>query len=65
MKENFHNKNEPVVIEKNIIPYGSRTLDPPIDIIDQVKEIEKAGKNIQLSVNSKLTEILSQINILK
>ncbi|MDH4262298.1 MAG: DUF2452 domain-containing protein [Spirochaetia bacterium] len=65
MQTSTHNKNEPVIQDKNIIPYPTRTLDPPITLIDRVKEIEIAGNTIQSHVNGKLDLILKQIQNLQ
>ncbi|MCG8570088.1 MAG: DUF2452 domain-containing protein [Spirochaetes bacterium] len=62
---NQHNKKEPEVKNKNTLPYPSRTLDPPISIVEQAKEIEKAEKMLSLQVNGKLELIVKQIRFLQ
>lgn len=61
----MHNKNEAVVENKNSLAYPTRTLDPPITIVEQAKEIEKAQETIKSSVNSKLDVIVKQIRSLQ
>lgn len=65
MSKTQHNKKEPIIENKNTLPYSSRTLDPPISIIDQAKEIEKAEEMLKNNVNNKLDVILKQIRLLK
>lgn len=65
MQGTNHNKNEPVVENKNSLTYPSRTLDPPITIVDQAKEIEKATDRIKTDINSKLDMIVKQIKFLQ
>jgi len=60
-----HNKAEPVVLNKSSLPYGTRTLDPPITMVDRAREIESAEASIQSHVNGKLEVILEQIRHLK
>jgi hypothetical protein len=48
-----------------LLPYGTRTLDPAIRIIDQAKEIEQAKDFIQTRVQGKLDLILRQIQYLQ
>ncbi|MBN2544918.1 MAG: DUF2452 domain-containing protein [Spirochaetes bacterium] len=61
----MHNKKEPVIKNKNIINYPSRTLDPPISLIDLAKEIERSEEIIKININGKLDLILKEINRLK
>jgi len=65
MQETNHNKTEPVILEKNISPYATRTLDPPISMVDRVREIEKAGTTIKSHLDGKLDLILQQIQNLQ
>ncbi|MCB1159096.1 MAG: DUF2452 domain-containing protein [Leptospiraceae bacterium] len=69
MKENEntnrHNKKEPVVENKHSLPYPTRTLDPPIRLVDRAREIESADMVIQTSVNSRLELIAKQIRNLQ
>lgn len=61
----MHNKQEAIVENKSSLPYPTRTLDPPISIVEQAKEIEKAQESIKSSVNNKLDVILKQIKSLQ
>lgn len=61
----MHNKNEPVVENKNSLAYPTRTLDPPITIVEQAREIEKAQEAIKNTVNTKLDVIVKQIRSLQ
>jgi len=61
----MHNKKEPVIENKNIINYPSRTSDPPITLVDIAKEIERSEEIIKININSKLDLILKEINRLK
>jgi hypothetical protein len=63
--ENIHNKKEPIIENKNQVPFPTRTSDPPITIIDQAKEIENAETALKTVVNSKLELILKQIRNLQ
>jgi hypothetical protein len=63
--EQGHNKKEPVIENKNSLTYPSRTLDPPVTIIDQAKEIENAHSTLKMNVNSKLDVIVKQIRLLQ
>ena len=65
MEENNHNKHEPVIEGKNSLPYPTRTMDPPISLVDRAREIESAGNIIQSHVNAKLDVILKQIQSLQ
>ncbi len=62
---NTHNKNEPIVPDKNNMAYPSRTLDPPIRLSDRAKEIEQAHSSLQNQVNGKLDLIVQQIRFLQ
>lgn len=57
--------DDAIVKNKNTLAYPSSTLDPPISMIDQVKEIELAERTLKLGVNSKLDVIVKQIRALK
>lgn len=61
MQNPSHNKVEPVIENKNTLSYPSRTLDPPITMVDRVREIEIAGNSVQSHLNAKLDIILQQI----
>jgi len=61
----MHNKREAIVENKNALPYGTRTLDPAISMVDRVKEIEGAEASIQSHLNGKLEIILEEIRHLK
>lgn len=63
--DNFHNKKEPVVQNKNTLKYPSRTIDPPITLVDMAKEIEKAESQIKLNISGKLDLIYNQIKKLQ
>ena len=63
--ESMHNKSEPVVEGKNALPYPTRSLDPPITLVDRAREIELAEESIQSHVNSKLELIVKQIRTLQ
>jgi len=65
MQNPTHNKQEPVVENKNSLSYPTRTMDPPISAVDRVKEIEKAGLSVQSHLNAKLDIILHQIQNLQ
>lgn len=65
MTEERHNKKEPDVPGKSFLPYPTRTLDPPISIVDRAKEIEKAEESIKTHVNGKLDLIVKQIRNLQ
>ena len=60
-----HNKREPVVENKRSLAYPTRTLDPPITLVDRAKEIETAHESIRSHVDSKLELILKQIQALQ
>ncbi len=62
---NKHNKKEPVVENKNSLNYPTRTLDPPISLVDIAREIEKSEETIKINVKGKLDLILKQIEALK
>jgi hypothetical protein len=51
--------------KKNQLTFPTRTLDPPISIVDQAKEIENAESLVKTVVNSKLEVILNQIRLLQ
>lgn len=65
MSDNQHNKNEPVVAQKQSLPYATRTLDPPISLVDRAREIQDADKNIRVQVTGKLELIAQQIRRLQ
>lgn len=56
-----HNKKEPIVEDKYLLPYPTRTLDPPIRLVDRAREIELADESIKTNVGGKLELILKQI----
>jgi len=60
-----HNKKEPVVENKNSLPYPTSTLAPPVTLVDRAKEIEKANESIQSHLNAKLEIIVKQIRALQ
>ena len=60
-----HNKKEPVVENKRSLAYATRTMDPPISLVESAKEIEKAELSIQSHVHSKLDLIAGQIKALQ
>ena len=65
MTQPQHNKSEPIVPDRNFLPYPTRTLDPPFSIVDRAKEIEKAEEHIKIHVNGKLNVIVEQIRHLQ
>lgn len=60
-----HNKKEPIIENKRSREYPTRTLDPPITLVDRAKEIQTADESIRSHANSKLTLILKQIQSLQ
>lgn len=48
-----------------MLPYGSRTLDPAIRLVDRAREIEDAHLQIQSHVGGKLEVIARQIRSLQ
>ena len=60
-----HNKQEAPVENKHLLPYGSRTLDPAIRLVDRAREIEEAHVQIQAHVGGKLEVIARQIRALQ
>ncbi|MEM7183205.1 MAG: DUF2452 domain-containing protein [Spirochaetota bacterium] len=60
-----HNKKEPIVENKRSLAYPTRTLDPPITLVDRAREIETAQESIRSHVDSKLDLILKQIRALQ
>lgn len=60
-----HNKAEPVLKDKHLMPHAGRTLDPPIRLVDRAKEIESASESIETHVNGKLQLIVNQIRSLQ
>ena len=60
-----HNKVEPIVEDKHLRPYGTRTLDPAIRLVDRAKEIEQAAGFIQAHTEGKLGLIAKQIRQLQ
>ena len=65
MEGSAHNKREPVVEDKHLLPYGTRTLDPAITLVDRAREIETASQSIQTHVSGKLDLIAGQIRQLQ
>ena len=63
--EQRHNKREADVPDRSFLPYPTRTLDPPISIVDRAKEIEKAQESIKTHVSGKLDLIVKQIRNLQ
>jgi hypothetical protein len=41
----MHNKNEPVIENRRSLSVPSRTLDPPIRLVDRAREIELADSS--------------------
>lgn len=64
-EENIHNKKEPIVENTHILPFSTRTLNPPIRLVDRAREIENAHDSIRTSVNSRLELIVKQIHNLQ
>jgi hypothetical protein len=60
-----HNKKEPIITGRNMQKHPTRTLDPPITIVEQAKEIEKAEELLKFKVHHKLDLILRQIKVLQ
>lgn len=60
-----HNKQEEPVADKHMLPYGHRTLDPPIRLVDRAREIQDAHLQIQTHVGGKLDIIARQIRALQ
>lgn len=50
---------------KRSLAYGTSRLDPPIQLVDRLKEIQEAHEFIQSQTNSKLEFILKQIRNLQ
>lgn len=60
-----HNKPEPVVDNRHLSPYPSRTMDPPFSLVERAREIEAAGDLVNIQVHGKLDVIARQIRSLK
>lgn len=54
-----------LIDKKHLLPFGSRTLDPAIRIVDRALEIETASEFIKSGVKGKLDLILKQIQNLQ
>lgn len=65
MSEPRHNKAEPVVPDHRKLAYPTRTLDPPIRLVDRAREIEAAEGTLKSQVDGKLELILKQIRVLQ
>jgi len=65
MKKNRHNKSEPILENRHLMPHPSRTLDPAYTIVDQAHEIQSADQSIQTHVTGKLDLIVKQIRSLQ
>ena len=65
MDKKLHNKKETIIDNKNTLSHSTRTIDPPISIVEQAKEIEKAEEYIKIKVQHRLDFILKQIKNLQ
>lgn len=61
----MHNKNEPVIENRRNLSVPSRTLDPPIRLVDRAREIELADSSLRSHTEGKLDLILKQIRSLQ
>jgi hypothetical protein len=60
-----HNKQEPIVENKNTLAYPTRTMDPPMQLVDRAREIEAAEGALKVQADGKLELILRQIRSLQ
>ncbi len=61
----MHNKKEPVIENRHSMTVPSRTLDPPIRLVDRAREIELADSSLRSHTEGKLDLILKQIRSLQ
>jgi len=54
-----------VIKDKHLLSVPTRTLDPPISLVDRAREIELADASIKTHVHGKLDIIARQIQALK